>query len=90
MKQREAILREILGEMGDGVRIQGPIAFHYGKHTKIGKNVFANFNFTVQDDGEVTIGGGGMLMFNLLSLDSTPMDMLYLPKICQEKRKWNI
>lgn len=55
-EKREAILREILGEMGDGVRIQGPIAFHYGKHTKIGKNVFANFNFTVQDDGEVTIG----------------------------------
>lgn len=55
-EKREAILREILGEMGDGVRIQGPIAFHYGKHTKIGKNVFTNFNFTVQDDGEVTIG----------------------------------
>lgn len=55
-EKREAILRKILGEMGDGVRIQGPIAFHYGKHTKIGKDVFANFNFTVQDDGEVTIG----------------------------------
>lgn len=55
-EKREAILREILGEMGDSVRIQGPIAFHYGKHTKIGKSVFANFNFTVQDDGEVTIG----------------------------------
>ncbi len=55
-EKREAILREIIGEMGEGVRIQGPIAFHYGKHTKIGKNFFANFNFTVQDDGEVTIG----------------------------------
>ncbi len=55
-EKRETILREILGEMGDGVRIQGPIAFHYGKHTKMGKNVFANFNFTVQDDGDVTIG----------------------------------
>ena len=55
-EKREAILKEILGEMGDGTRIQGPIAFHYGKHTKIGKNFFANFNLTVQDDGEVTIG----------------------------------
>ena len=42
--------------MGEGVRIQGPIAFHYGKHTKIGKNFFGNFNLTIQDDGEVTIG----------------------------------
>lgn len=54
--ERNLTQEEDLGEMGDGVRIQGPIAFHYGKHTKIGKNVFANFNFTVQDDGEVTIG----------------------------------
>ena len=55
-EKRAAILGEILGEMGEGVRIQGPIAFHYGKHTKIGANTFANFNFTVQDDAEVTIG----------------------------------
>lgn len=55
-ERRAAILREILGEFGEGGRIQGPIAFHYGKHTKIGKNFFANFNLTIQDDGEVTIG----------------------------------
>ena len=55
-EKREQILREILGEMGEGLRIQGPIAFHYGKHTKIGKRFFAHFNFTVQDDGKVTIG----------------------------------
>lgn len=56
VEKRAAILAEIIGEMGEGVRIQGPIAFHYGKHTKIGAGFFANFNFTVQDDGEVTIG----------------------------------
>lgn len=56
VEKRAAILSEIIGEFGSGGRIQGPIAFHYGKHTKIGKNFFANFNFTVQDDGQVTIG----------------------------------
>lgn len=55
-EKRETILHKIFGEMGEGVRIQGPIAIHYGKHTKIGKHVFANFNFTVQDDAEVIIG----------------------------------
>lgn len=55
-EKRQAILRQLLGQMGEGVFIQGPIAFHYGKHTSIGSNVFANFNFTVQDDAEVTIG----------------------------------
>ncbi len=55
-EKRAAILGEILGEMGEETRIQGPIAFHYGKHTKIGRNFFGNFNLTIQDDGEVTIG----------------------------------
>ena len=55
-EKRAAILSEIIGEFGEGGRIQGPIAFHYGKHTKIGKNFFANFNLTIQDDAEVTIG----------------------------------
>ena len=55
-EKREAILRQMLGQMGEGVFIQGPVAFHYGKHTSIGNNAFINFNFTVQDDAEVTIG----------------------------------
>lgn len=55
-EKRDRILHEIIGEFGEGGRIQGPIAFHYGRHTKIGKRFFANFNLTVQDDGEVTIG----------------------------------
>lgn len=56
VEKRAAILAEILGEFGEGGFIQGPIAFHYGKHTKIGKRFFGNFNLTVQDDAEVTIG----------------------------------
>ncbi len=55
-EKRTAILSEIIGEFGEGGFIQGPIAFHYGKHTKIGKNFFGNFNLTIQDDAEVTIG----------------------------------
>lgn len=54
--ERNAILSEILGEFGENVYFQGPITFHYGKHTKVGKNTFVNFNFTCQDDAEVTIG----------------------------------
>lgn len=55
---RAAILSELLGALGEGSFLQGPITFHYGKHTKIGKDVFINFNLTVQDDAEVTIGDG--------------------------------
>lgn len=55
-EKRAAILSELIGEFGEGGFIQGPIAFHYGKHTKLGKNFFANFNLTIQDDAEVIIG----------------------------------
>ncbi len=54
--KRNAILRQILGGMGEGTYFQGPITFHYGVHTHVGKRCFFNFNLTVQDDGPVTIG----------------------------------
>lgn len=55
-EKRAAILAEMLGELGEGSFLQGPIYFHYGCHTKIGKRFFGNFNLTIQDDAEVTIG----------------------------------
>ncbi len=54
--EKKAMMKEILGEVGENVSFSGPITFHYGKHTKVGNNTFVNFNFTCQDDGEVTIG----------------------------------
>ena len=59
-EKRAEILQELLGEMGEGVFMQGPIFFHYGKHTKVGNWFFANYNLTVQDDAKVTIGDGVM------------------------------
>ena len=54
--KRAALAQDILAEFGEGSFMQGPIFFHYGKHTRIGKRVFINYNFTVQDDAPVTIG----------------------------------
>ncbi len=53
---RDRLIHEMVGEIGEGSFLQGPVWFHYGKHTRIGKHLFANFNFTVQDDAPVTIG----------------------------------
>lgn len=55
-EKREAILAEMIGKCGEGSRIQGPVFFHYGKHTEIGRHFFGNFNLTIQDDATVTIG----------------------------------
>lgn len=55
-EERDRILTELLGGKGKDCRIQGPVFFHYGSHTRVGDRFFANFNLTVQDDAIVTIG----------------------------------
>lgn len=55
-EKRTELIHRILGELGEGGFLQGPIYIHYGKHTRIGKRFFGNFNLTIQDDAEVTIG----------------------------------
>ena len=55
-EKRESILRKMLRSIGQGSFLQGPITFHYGIHTTIGRHVFINFNFTCQDDADVFIG----------------------------------
>jgi maltose O-acetyltransferase len=55
-KKRAKILNELMPDRGEGVYIQGPIYFDFGKHISMGKGSFANFNFTVLDEGKVTIG----------------------------------
>ena len=55
-EKRRQILEDLLGEIGEDSFFQGPIYFHYGKHTFVGREVFANFHFTVQDDARVVIG----------------------------------
>lgn len=54
--ERQRILQDLIGELGEGTFMLGPVRFHYGCHTKIGHSCFMNFNFTVQDDAKVTIG----------------------------------
>lgn len=56
VETRTRLIGEILAEFGEGGFMQGPIFFHYGCHTKIGKRFFGNYNLTVQDDAPVTIG----------------------------------
>ena len=53
---RKTLAEQILLEFGDGSFMQGPVFFHYGKHTRIGKRCFFNYNLTIQDDASVTIG----------------------------------
>ena len=55
-EERKQILDELMPDRGEGVYLQGPIYFDFGIHTVMGKGSYANFNFTVLDEGKVTIG----------------------------------
>ncbi len=55
-EERETILRKLFAAFGQSSFIQGPLFVHYGIHTRIGRNFFGNYNLTIQDDAEVTIG----------------------------------
>lgn len=55
-EKRAELLAQMVGSMGEDGFIQGPVFFHYGTHTTIGKRFFGNFNLTIQDDAPVFIG----------------------------------
>jgi len=55
-KEIRNLLSQITGsEIDESVAVFTPLYFNYGKHTKIGKNVFINFDCTFLDLGGITI-----------------------------------
>jgi galactoside O-acetyltransferase len=57
MEKRMEILYTLFAEIGEGCYIQPPFHANWGgKHVHLGKNVYANSNFTCVDDGEIYIG----------------------------------
>ena len=60
-ENRQPLIRKFIGRIGQKYYFQGPVQFNYGCHTFIGENFFANFNFTVMDDGRIYIGDNVMI-----------------------------
>ena len=53
--RRKEIIDKLIPN-NNGVYLQGPIYFDYGKNIEFGKHCFANFNLTILDICPVTIG----------------------------------
>ena len=68
---RPVLARQLLGEVGEGSALQGPIRFNYGIHTKVGANCFFNFGLTVPDDGPVELGDHVMIGPNVSLMASS-------------------
>jgi acetyltransferase-like isoleucine patch superfamily enzyme len=61
-KEIRELLSQITGsEIDESVDVFTPLYINYGKHTKIGKNVFINFDCTFLDLGGITIEDGVLI-----------------------------
>lgn len=55
-RRRNEMIREILGCADEDTFVNQPFHCDYGKHIFVGKRFFSNFNFTVLDEAQVSIG----------------------------------
>lgn len=56
MKEREKLVHEIFGQVGENVWLNSPLTVSVGKYVSIGSGTYANMNFTLIDDWKITIG----------------------------------
>lgn len=56
-EKRETLLKEMLGAIGEACYIEPPLHSNWGgRHVFLGDHVYANFNLTLVDDGDIHIG----------------------------------
>jgi galactoside O-acetyltransferase len=55
--QRNAMLKKMFAEYGEGSYIESPLRTNFGgRHVHFGKGVYANFNLTLVDDTHIYVG----------------------------------
>ena len=55
-EEREAIIRQLFGHVGESVCIHSPFHCDFGEQISIGDHFVGNFNLTILDEAPVTIG----------------------------------
>lgn len=56
-EKRNQLLKQMFAEIGENCYIEPPFHANFGgKHIHFGKNIYANFNLTMVDDGHIYVG----------------------------------
>ena len=72
---RDRLLRELLGEVGDGVVVRPPLWIDYGTHISIGARTFVNYDCVMLDVAPIRIGAACQLATRVQLLTAThPID----------------
>ena len=67
LAEREALLRELFAEIGEGCYIEPPLHANWGgRHVHFGRNIYANFNLTLVDDTHIYVGDNTMFGPNVV------------------------
>ena len=86
-EKRNALLKEMLAELGENCYIEPPFHANFGgAHLHFGKNVYANFNLTCVDDTHIYVGDYTMFGPNVtISTAGHPI----LPELRQKAYQYN-
>ena len=73
--ERDRLLRELLGEVGDGVVVRPPFRCDYGTYISIGAGTFVNFDCVMLDVAPIRIGAACQIATAVQLLTAThPVD----------------
>ena len=73
--ERDEILRELIGDLGEGVVIRPPFRCEYGTRVSIGAGTFVNFDCLMLDVAPITVGSACQLATRVQLLTAThPID----------------
>lgn len=87
-EKRWEYLQKMFAEIGEGTYIEVPFRANWGgRNVHIGKDVYANFNLMLVDDGEIFIGDGTMIGPNVtIATASHPI----LPELREAQYQYNL
>ncbi|ASW57945.1 maltose acetyltransferase [Plantactinospora sp. KBS50] len=75
LRQRRALLADLLGAIGADTQIRPPLRVDYGDQIRIGARVFVNFGLVALDAAPITIGDSVQIGPNVQLLTAThPVD----------------
>jgi maltose O-acetyltransferase len=64
-QQRQDLIRELFGSIGNRFTVQPPFHCDYGCHIHAGENLYINYNCTILDGNLVTIGNDVLIAPNV-------------------------
>ncbi len=88
LEERTRLLEEMFAEIGEDCYIEPPLHSNWGgHHTHFGKKVYANFNLTLVDDGDIYVGDYTMIGPNvIIATAGHPI----LPELREEVYQFNL